>query len=69
MKEIIGLIAAIVGVFGIIIACLAAWVTHVIWWVGLAMNEQLDTGGEIVLAVVGTLFAPIGVIHGFMLWF
>lgn len=46
-----------------------AWLTHVIWWISLAMNEELNTGGEWILAILGTLFFPIGVVHGYVLWF
>lgn len=70
IKRIAALIVGL-GVIGqlLSLAALAAWITHVVWWIRLAMNEQLDTAGEFALAIIGTLFAPIGVIHGIILWF
>ncbi len=51
----------LVLVYGALICVpLAAWVTHVIATIHAA---------QWVLLVVGALFAPIGVIHGFGLWF
>jgi len=41
------------------IACIAAWITHVITCI---QTEQW------VLLIVGALLAPIGVIHGWGLW-
>lgn len=46
-----------------------AWVTHIVWWVSLVISGELDTISEAVIAIIGTLFAPVGVIHGFILWF
>lgn len=56
-------------VIAVPVLVLGGWVTHVMWWVTMAMSENPDTGGEITLAILGTLVAPIGVIHGWMLWF
>lgn len=47
----------------------SAWATHVAWWISLVVADQLDTGGEIVLAILGTVVGPIGMIHGVILWF
>lgn len=65
MKEV----AALIGLIALIVAPIVAWTTHCVWWMKLIMNEQMDTIGEGVLAVLGTLCPPIGVIHGFILWF
>lgn len=59
----------LIGLVSVIIAPIAAWLTHVVWWISLAMNEDLDTLGEFALALIGTLVFPIGIIHGFILWF
>jgi hypothetical protein len=59
----------IAGLLSIGLAIFLAWVTHCAWWIKLLMNEQMDTAGEGILAVLGTTFPPIGVIHGFILWF
>lgn len=42
------------------IACLAAWLTHIFTCFGHAMWGFL---------VAGALFFPIGILHGFFLWF
>lgn len=65
MFDLIKILAAIVAILSIP----AAWITHIVWWVSLVMTEQLDTVGEGVLAVLGTLAFPVGVIHGFIIWF
>lgn len=65
MRYIVGLCMA----FALFSAVIASWITHVVWWIGLAMNGELDTGGEIVLAILGTIIPFIGMIHGFMIWF
>ena len=54
---------------GIITLLTAGWITHCIWWVKLLMNDEMDTIGEGVLAILGTVAPPIGVVHGIMLWF
>lgn len=65
MKELLGLGA----LFGFITSIIAAWITHIVWWISLAMNEELDTLSELALAIVGSIVAPIGVIHGYIIWF
>lgn len=59
----------IVGLIALICAPFLAYVTHIIWWINLCMTEKMDTFGEAFLALVGTVFPPIGMIHGFILWF
>lgn len=59
----------VVAAFATAIAAVAAWVTHVIWWVNLVIANELDTLGEAVLAIIGTIAPPIGVIHGLIIWF
>lgn len=54
-------------IFGLIAT--GGWITHVAWWVRLLMKGRMDTIGEGVLAILGTLVAPIGCIHGITLWF
>ena len=48
---------------------IAGWITHAIWWIRLLMNNEMDTFGEAVLAILGTVAFPIGCIHGIILWF
>lgn len=68
IKSFFVVLGAILGV-GFIISIPCAWVTHIVWWITLAMNEDMDTMGELALAILGTLIFPIGVIHGYILWF
>lgn len=42
------------------VACIAAWITHVV--VCIQTSQWL-------LLIVGGLIAPVGVIHGWGLWF
>lgn len=41
------------------IACIAAWLTHVVTCL---------VAGKWGFLIAGAIFAPIGVIHGFMIW-
>lgn len=43
-----------------VLVCIAAWLTHVIATI---------KAGAYVLLLAGALVAPVGVIHGVMLWF
>jgi len=49
----------VIGFF-LVIACIAAWFTHIVVCISSA------TWG---LLVAGALFFPIGIIHGFGIWF
>jgi len=45
----------------------AAWLTHVIWWV-----QIMATGAEFsqaFLGLVGIAMFPLGILHGYMIWF
>ncbi len=50
------------------VQALAAWLTHVIWAIKTLMGAAASTG-QIVLSIGGTVVPPIGVIHGWILWF
>jgi len=65
MNVLIGIITTTVA----ILALLIGYITHIVWWVKLMMDNQLDTIQESTLAILGTLVAPIGAIHGIILWF
>jgi hypothetical protein len=49
----------LIGVF-LGVGCIAAWLTHVVACI---------KAGAYVLLLAGALVAPVGVIHGVMLWF
>lgn len=47
----------------IFIGCLAGWINHVVW------TFQQETVVSMLLGGIGALVAPVGVIHGLVLWF
>jgi hypothetical protein len=61
----LGLIRAITGLLGNAVGLvtsligLAAWVTHVV----ICIQAQAW-----ILLVIGVVFFPVGVVHGFMIW-
>lgn len=67
--ENLGWFTLFTSVIAFVALLFAAWATHVAWWISLCMTEQMDTLGEAVLAILGTLVPPIGVLHGLILWF
>lgn len=64
-KDIIGLIA----LAGLVLTPLAAWVTHVVWTVKLLASGDNATVGQMLLGAGGSVIPPLGIIHGFTLWF
>ena len=54
---------------GIVVACLGAWATHIVWVILKLSSDLGITVGQAVLGVIGSFIPPIGVIHGFMIWF
>lgn len=52
-----------------VIAAVGAWITHVVWIIQHLASSVGATAGQIVLGILGTVVPPIGVIHGFILWF
>lgn len=53
------------------LSVVSAYITHLIWSISLLVSDAaLNTAvGKIVLAVLGVIVPPIGVIHGVMVWF
>ena len=71
-RNFTSLTASIFGLLTFIwvgLAIVFAYLTHVYWTITMAMTEQLDTAGEMFLAIVGLLVPPLGTIHGIILWF
>jgi hypothetical protein len=69
-----GLAIAGVSVFMLVcvsaaVACVAAWITHVVWIIKALASAAGATVGQMVLGALGAFMPPIGVIHGFMIWF
>lgn len=51
------------------ITAIAAWVTHVIWIIKTLASPVGATVGQMVLGAIGAFMPPIGVVHGFIIWF
>lgn len=49
--------------------CLGAWITHIVWSIKMLMSPVPAAINQLVLAGVGAIVPPVGVIHGFILWF
>lgn len=59
-------VTGIIGIFGFIATMIAGYITNVIW---LIQNGFGNWEGEVVVATVGCVFPPLGVIHGIYCWF
>lgn len=59
MRTTKGELAGCLGVAAIFLVSFSAWLTHVIY----CLTE--DRWGFL---IAGTLFAPVGVIHGILIW-
>jgi hypothetical protein len=58
-----------IAIGALVLTTIAAWITHVVWIIKALMSDAGATGGQMVLGVIGAFMPPIGVIHGFVLWF
>ena len=67
MKNDMSLSAAF-GVLGFILASFAAYLTHIVWVISTLTGEAAVTTAQIVMSLLGTFVAPVGVIHGVMIW-
>lgn len=59
--------AGVVGLF--VLSCLAAWVTHIIVAIGALIGSTSVSIAYGILLAVGVFMPPVGVIHGFGVWF
>ena len=48
--------------------CIVAWATHIIWIIA-SLSSDAWTWGHIALGAIGAFMPPVGVVHGFMIWF
>ena len=70
MKWMSGSKAAVVGIsVGAFVICTGAMVTHLVWIIKALASDAGATAGQIVLGLMGAFIPPVGVIHGFILWF
>lgn len=58
-----------IGMVALFFAGIAAWATHVVWVISKLASDTGATAGQIVLGAVGAFMPPVGVVHGFMIWF
>lgn len=49
--------------------CLGAWATHVIWIIKALASSDGATAGQMMLGALGAFMPPVGVVHGFIIWF
>lgn len=65
-----GILAYLLLAIGTLGATLGAWITHVVWAVKLMMSSTaIITGGKMALIILGILVPPVGMVHGWILWF
>jgi len=62
------IIAELSGI-GFVVSLFAAYITHLVWSLTLLMNAQADTLSEWFLVLIGLVFPPLGIVHGYMIWF
>lgn len=60
------------GALGLVLLALStipAWITHCATQIMRLVEHSCDPFWNAVVLVVGALFAPVGVIHGYLIWF
>lgn len=62
---------ALIGaaILAIMISIPLAWFTHIIWIIKALASDKGATMGQMVLGGLGAFMPPVGVIHGYMIWF
>jgi hypothetical protein len=74
MKDALATLTEMTGFFGVVFAVVAvlsiipAWITHCATLIARLADGNGDSFWNAVLLVIGALFAPIGVVHGWMIW-
>lgn len=58
-----------IWIIALIVAPVLAWITHIGWVITKLAGDAGVTAGQIALGIIGTLMPPVGIIHGFMIWF
>ena len=62
--------AGVIAFFLLILSAIPAYITHFIWMITTMMaTDPAATGGQMVLAILGVVAPPVGVVHGWILWF
>lgn len=57
------------GVILLVASCIPAWVTHCATQIVRLIEGVGEPFWNAVVLVLGALFAPLGVIHGWLIWF
>ena len=60
-------LAGIIGAF--IVSSIAAYCTHLVWVIGKLAGDGGVTIGQGILGLAGAVVPPVGVVHGWMIWF
>lgn len=60
--------AAAFAILGFVITVVAAFIRHCWWSLGMLMSDQPLMAGKLILAVLGVVIPPLGVLHGIWLW-
>lgn len=55
--------------WSLMISWVGAWITHIVWIIKVLASSAGATVGQMVLGALGTFCPPVGIIHGFMIWF
>lgn len=61
------LVVGIIVTFAVL--ALPAWVTHCATQIARLADGSGDAFWNAIVLVLGAIFAPIGVIHGWLIWF
>ena len=63
--------ATLLGILTVLLfplTMIPGWITHFVCTIGLLLEEG-NTGIELGVFALGTFVPPIGVIHGWLIWF
>lgn len=55
--------------FGILLAGIAGWITHIVWSISTLLGDVAMTVNQGAIAIIGAIVPPLGAIHGIYLWF
>lgn len=58
-----------IAMIALAIIAFASWATHIVWVIKALASEAGATFGQMALGAIGAFMPPVGMIHGFMIWF
>lgn len=68
--EDFGFGVAMTAIVTLVGSAFAGFITHIFWIFNVLMGSPaLITGGKVAIMFLGILIPPIGVLHGWYLWF